>query len=43
MILAAVGGYAGCEVHGSWVGVLGGVAVVLAFVVWRLWSGDSFL
>lgn len=43
MILAAVGGYGGFEIYPSWVGVLGGVAVVLAFVVWRLWSGDSFL
>jgi hypothetical protein len=43
MILAAAGGCAGFEVHASWVGVLGGVAVVLAFVVWRLGSGDSFL
>lgn len=43
MILAAAGAYGGFEIYPSWVGVLGGVAVVLAFVVWRLWSGDSFL
>ncbi len=43
MILAAAGACAGFEVHASWVGVLVGVAVVLAFVVWRLWSGEPFL
>jgi hypothetical protein len=43
VILAVVAGVAGFEVHASWVGVLGGVAVALAFLVWRLGSGDRFL